>query len=599
MFFPGSLVMDPLGDVLYAASTNADLSFGGATLLAFDLLRHERATTCFRRFGRDDGGDAECGVVSCGDSGAALGSSATVEQTEQKEAQTKHAVADYDRCYCERDIDDPNVINCEPQRFAIAEQTTKIGFFPGEMKILAEDPPNWPAAAPSQLLHRGIYLAVRGDPSVTFVDATRPLVLGRKVDGGTGLDLNCTTTPRASSEPTVRHAGGDSYQLKQCQLENRTQRTVDDVLVDENDPSLGTRARFEVPPEPMGLVIDQGCIESGFVHERGTFYGGVQNSNPVCYGVDKMGKQQTGTYYQYRVTSHLSSCQVAAFKVKGSAISPAPAELQDVSVALFSDSNGRKGAFALAPRRPGDLSQPWYVTSQLTAQLSSFRLASTAGPTVVPGLLLSLGGQFSTASQDVRDIVFEPGGERAFFTVYSPPAVAIMDTRLRNGTAGVPINQVTSITNVCPGPSRIVMSRVPRQNMGQTVLATRLYVSCYLSGQVAEIDGDTGELISTIQTGRGPLSMALNFGGAQNGIDPCADPYVSDGEAKRLGVICPTGANTLRPHPLGPSQPATGPRAYISNYLDNAIAVLDLDPRSPSYRRMIARIGLPSPKKVD
>ena len=40
------------------------------------------------------------------------------------------------------------------------------------------------------------------------------------------------------------------------------------------------------------------------------------------------------------------------------------------------------------------------------------------------------------------------------------------------------------------------------------------------------------------------------------------------------------------------------PRAYVSNYLDNTISVLDLDPRSPSYRRMVARIGLPSPKQV-
>jgi hypothetical protein len=31
--------MDPLGDVLYATNTNADLSFGGATVVAVDVLR--------------------------------------------------------------------------------------------------------------------------------------------------------------------------------------------------------------------------------------------------------------------------------------------------------------------------------------------------------------------------------------------------------------------------------------------------------------------------------------------------------------------------------------------------------------------------------
>ncbi len=107
----------------------------------------------------------------------------------------------------------------------------------------------------------------------------------------------------------------------------------------------------------------------------------------------------------------------------------------------------------------------------------------------------------------------------------------------------------------------------------------------------------SGEVIGTIQIGRGPLDIALNFG-AHNGIDPCADPYISDGEAKRLGVICPS-APDLRPRPFGGAQPQLGPRAYVSTYLDSAIAVVDLDPRSPTYRRTVARIGLPSPKKVE
>src|SRR6185295_14031447 len=47
LFFPGSVAMDPLGDLLYVSNTNADLSFGGATLVAVDILRHERAVECF------------------------------------------------------------------------------------------------------------------------------------------------------------------------------------------------------------------------------------------------------------------------------------------------------------------------------------------------------------------------------------------------------------------------------------------------------------------------------------------------------------------------------------------------------------------------
>ena len=92
--------------------------------------------------------------------------------------------------------------------------------------------------------------------------------------------------------------------------------------------------------------------------------------------------------------------------------------------------------------------------------------------------------------------------------------------------------------------------------------------------------------------------IALNFG-ATSGIDSCADPYISDEEAARLGVYCPSGKPDLRPRPLGSSALQIPPRAYVSSYLDSTVAVVDLDPSSPTFRRTVARIGLPSPKKVE
>lgn len=607
LFFPGSLAVDPLGDVLYATNTNADLTFGGSTLFAVDLLRQEHAVACFRRYGTaeiaaSDPDDLGCGKISCSNSGASLGTGATVEQTERYEALSKNLPANFDRCYCQRDIDDPNIVNCEPQRFIISEQTIKLGFFPGEMRLLVEDPPLWTTAAPrGNLLHRGIYVAVRGDPSITFVDATRPLMLGRKPSDSPRVELNCSGVPRPDERPTSSRNPGDTYVLKECADQNRVQRTFDDVLIDMNNPALGTQPRFRLPAEPLGLTIARGCIEPGGIHERGTFYGGNQCSTPdcsACYTLDSMGKKIPGTYYQYLVATHLPNAQVSAFELPGNPTSPAPPVLQDVSVSLFSGSDMRRGAFAVAPRLAGDLSQPWYVTSRLTGQISTFRLATATGPRVIPGLILTVANQFSVSPDDVRDAAFEPSGDRAFFAVYTPPSLVVLDTRLRANGSGVPNNQVLSITNLCNGPSRLALARVPRQSMGATILSTHLFVTCYQSGQVAEVDADSGDLVGTIQVGRGPLNIALNFG-AGGGIDPCADPFISDLEAKRLGVICPTTPPDLRPRPFGAAQPQLGPRAYVSTYTDSTIAVLDLDPRSPTYRRTIARIGLPSPKKVE
>ena len=40
------------------------------------------------------------------------------------------------------------------------------------------------------------------------------------------------------------------------------------------------------------------------------------------------------------------------------------------------------------------------------------------------------------------------------------------------------------------------------------------------------------------------------------------------------------------------------PRGYVTNYLDGNVAVIDLDPASPTYHRVIGRIGLTQPPTV-
>ena len=245
------------------------------------------------------------------------------------------------------------------------------------------------------------------------------------------------------------------------------------------------------------------------------------------------------------------------------------------------------------------------MSSRLRGSVSTFRLdgpditRSGPAPLVVPGLSFRVGDTFSPVfDQDVRDLKFEPGGNRAFATIYQPPALVMLDTSTR-GARGVPLNQITGAVNLCLGPERSAFVSVPRRFMGQTVRQNLVYVSCYLSGQLAEVDVNNGELTSITQLGRGPFKIALNFGqdDPSAALDPCVDPYISDAESAARGVICPR-APGLRLYPMGFAQPSLGPRAYVSMFFDNAIAAVDLDPRSSSYRRLIGRIGLPIPKQV-
>lgn len=583
LFYPGGLALDPLGDVLYAANTNMDLSFGGATLVSIDVLRHERAVKCFRAFETGMSDQAECGIGSCEDSGWARGSATTVEDAERIEAATGRPLPDFDRCYCARDLDDPYIINCEPQRFVLSDQTLKIGNFPAEIQVVADDPPNWPAF--SGTLHRGIYLSVGGDPSVTLVHATRPAPTARTGADPTGVQLDC------GLGFADKHSPGSRYSVRPCADGNRTQRTPpgDEVLIDPMNPDLGTRARYTVPNQPVGLAIDRGCTDSAFVHGRGQAYrDAAQNpaaGQKACIARDG-SKQGSDSYYQYLVATDLQGGVIAAFDLGTDPLNPVPPRLTHVSDPLFGAQDARRGAIALAARSPGDLSQPFYVTSRSLGQVSTFRLASVGGPLVVPGLNFRISSQFTSSAQDVRHIVFEPGGARAFLAVYSPPSLLTLDTKVRT-VGGVAANQVTNVVNLCSGPSRLSLSRVPRLQLGQKTVVSKLYVTCYLGGQVVEVDPDSG-LDGDIQVGRGPYAMALNFG--TDAIEPCADPSLDDADARDRGVSCPAA---------GPKNPLRLPmrRGYVSAYLDNAIAVIDLDPSQPSYRRVISRIGIPTPKQ--
>lgn len=599
LFFPRDVALDPLGDVLYVASGNDDSSFGGATLASIDLLRHERAMECFRRFGTADGGDALCGQVSCADAGSSLAADTTIEEMERVEARTGRPAQDFDRCYCQRDAEDVNVINCESQRFIQRDQTVKLGGLPASMEVLSEDPPNWQALPEDTTLHRGIYIGVRLDPSVTFIDVQRPLKRGRRAAQDIGLSVSC-----GNPLPTPgKFIPGERYPVRTCSDANRVQRTSDEVLIDPQNPEAGTRARLTVPNDPSALVIDRGCIEPGYKHLRGTFsQDPAQNPRqlPPCF-LDQGGAITAGHYYQYLVAGHLARGEVSAYDLGSSPVAPVAPVLQDVSQPIVTqNSQGLGGLIPVAPRVPGDLSEPWYVASRLGGIIPTFRLASAGGAHVVPGFSFRIDDQFpSSYSQDIRDFHFQPGGERAFATVYRPPALVILDTSTRGGR-GVPLNQVTGIVNMCLGPARSVVAQVPRRFMGTVANQTRVYTTCSLSGQLAEVDPDTASLTYVAQLGRGPHSLALGFGQGTGGtaIDPCADPFVSDGEAAQRGVTCPQPATRDLRLRLRDDLEPIGPRAYISMLFDNAVAVVDLDPRSPTYRRLIGRIGLPLPKQV-
>ncbi len=325
-----------------------------------------------------------------------------------------------------------------------------------------------------------------------------------------------------------------------------------------------------IPAEPFGIYLDQGCQDkSGLGTPRGT--------DGTCN--DPMHPDRVS--YSHLLVTALSTGEVTYINANVvdpvSTVDHFPAEpvVLDVRGGFFpADTGNRRGTFGIAPREPGNPSSWWYLTSRLNAQMSMFRLAEAN--LVIPGptFALNSGPYAASASTDVRQLVFDPctfdnPGCRAFVVDNNPPSVFTLDTRidLMVGTpAGIPRNQVVDIVDICQGPSRIAFRHLGHKGDRSV---DRVYVTCFTSGQMMVVDPDLAELVGIITVGRGADEMAFNFD---------SDHEVGD--------------------PRGPWLAAPAHRrAYVANFVDNTIAVIDLDSRSPTENQVIGRIGLTDPPR--
>lgn len=447
-YFPAGLALDPGNRFLYVTNNNADLRFGGGTVQMVDLDRFACALEAFR----DPKGAAPAGCTTAADDAAA----------------------------CQPDLLDPTLVNCDEPRFILADATVKVGNFAGNLVV-----------QPRGAETRRLFVAVRGDPSVTFIDVD----LSRAPARGT---LSCVDDPaQLAADPSPTPPGCAQSHLLQ------TWHCTGQPGCAESQPET-------IPIEPFSLAL-----------------------------------QETKDARRLLV-SHLAAGQVSLIDVSEMPV------LEHVSPPLFpTDASNRRSAFALAPRDPADLGTLWYLTSGLTPRVVTFRVDEKG--TIVPSVDFTLAGAYA-AGNDARQIVFDEGGGRAFITQNNPPSVAVLDTRELEGstTPSLPQNRVTDIIDVCHAPSTmsLVSVLVPGAPGAPPRRQSRLFVACYLANQVVVIDPELPQVLDIIPVGRGPNQVVID-------------------EQRAV--------------------------AYVANFSEWTIGVIDLRAGSDTQHRMIARIGLPEP----
>jgi|GEM_PF-3168891 len=462
LYYPSSLLVDPELPYLYIANANSDVRFGGGTLMVADLARFSCAVEQTRAVidGKPDVDAARC-------------------------PQAKD-----DSSICVVDYFDPQVINCDETRFILANSTVKIGNFAGQMVLQRRD---------NGL--RRLFVGVRGDPSVTWLDIDPArLHSGKRA-------LNCydpATLARLDAQPDFDPTT-DRPSPVLCDVSHLIQNYI---CAGQPNCTLGLNL---LPVEPFGLALDQGTLPDG-------------------------------SPYANLLISHLAGGQVTLLDVQAGPV------VQYVSSAFFApDSAMRRGAFSLTPQYPGRHDSLWYMTSTVQPVVSTFKLTDIG--TLAASTSFTTNGLFSTGL-DTRKLVFEPGGQRAFLAQGNPPVAMVIDTSIRtDGPApDTNANRVVDVVNICQSPSDLLLRPDERGR-------PRLYTPCFLTGQVAITDPDRPELLDFISVGRGPSIMAFHTD------------------------------TTLNPKE----------RAYVANFLESTVSVIDFDASSPTARRMVARLGIPVP----
>ena len=205
---------------------------------------------------------------------------------------------------------------------------------------------------------------------------------------------------------------------------------------------------------------------------------------------------------------------------------------------------GARALSGLAGRPPGTPDNLIYTVSRSedrVEMLAVERPTPDALPFLVPAGFFFLDGVGSTngGSVDSRGLEFSPGGNRMYLINRRPPSLQVWDTSL--GQDGAPRNEISGSVDICREAADLTVA--------DTGDGERVYVSCFRDGEIYVIDPEgTPRVESVIAVGRGPNSV----------------------------VASPTRQEL-----------------YVTNYLEDTIAVIDLAEGSPTRFRVVLRLGEP------
>jgi DNA-binding beta-propeller fold protein YncE len=217
--------------------------------------------------------------------------------------------------------------------------------------------------------------------------------------------------------------------------------------------------------------------------------------------------------------------------------------LSDAIGGLFAlnQTTGLVGAGGVAGRAPGSDPDRIYVTSRSEARIQTMTVGWPTGtraqggfPVLVPSAYFYINRVLP--SDDARGIAFSADGDRAYVVNRDPPMLQILDTSI--GPDGAPSNELVGAVELCQGANNLA---VADQGEGD-----RIYVACFRAGQVWVVDPVAGVVDAVTPVGGGPDGIAIAPGRGQ---------------------------------------------LYVTNFLEDTMAVIDIRPGVPTENQLVLRLG--------
>jgi DNA-binding beta-propeller fold protein YncE len=241
----------------------------------------------------------------------------------------------------------------------------------------------------------------------------------------------------------------------------------------------------------------------------------------------------------YAIVTHLTTGAVTLINSP----SDGNATISDVATGVFAADplTGLRGSTGVSGRNVNG-NDIIYVGSRSEDRIQTFtvgRPVNDADPFLIPSnffFLDTVGGNAGSSS-DTRGMAFSPSGDRLYLINRRPPSLQVFDTSLK--ATGFPANMGIGATDICRGASTLSVL-----DSGD---GDRVYITCFQDGQVYIVDPRGQSQVEDILTvGRGPYAV----------------------------VSAPTRK-----------------KVYVTNFLEDTIAVIDVAPGSPTRNRVVLRIG--------